>query len=80
VFFGAFNKPYSPPQAKKEREQFKLRAILDRTVRGNNGEIEHKNLLCKGVTGMSFQETQPCGAGLRIYTMDSLFEIDGLQQ
>ena len=35
---------------------------------------------CKGVTGMSFQETQPCGAGLRIYTMDSLFEIDGLQQ
>ncbi len=29
---------------------------------------------------MSFQETQPCGAGLRIYTMDSLFEIGGLQQ
>ena len=29
---------------------------------------------------MSFQETQPCGAGLRIYTMDSLFEVGELQQ
>jgi len=41
----------------------------------NDGEIESKVLV---LPRMSYQNTQPNGVGLKIYTMDSLFEGDGL--
>ncbi len=70
LFFDAFNKPYILP--KRDKSAFVvLRAILGGRLReSNNGEIESEFLV---LLRMSYQDTQPNGVGLKIYTMDSLF-------